>query len=423
MAPPRSRRTAARSSNSGKAPIEPTDPPVEDVDVEMPAAPADEFAPQESEAPEESAVSGRRQAGRSARRSARGSAKVSGKTSAKASARSSAKQLTPEELAARRAARMQVIKILLGLVIAGGAAFGIWWFAVRVPPNVETARQTLSKVEVMIKSLETSLTTLRDPAAANSTREEALKLLQDSPELGYAKMDPDINDPKLSTPELARKAAGIKDALLGEWKDRVEKLERDVRVEKNKRRIQSGFAGLQNLKDEELGHFEREMNNFIDNPVLPGSGRNDAYVKEYDVDLAPVRTQVVKITDEKERRDRAITDQPVREAKGLAAIAVQQEKFQDGLAQIDELSRKYPTANFDGVRTYVRESAKMAWETALAAAEENYKTFTAPGTTKDMAEKSLAAARDRMQQVIDRFGIDEYVSQAREALGRFQAKN
>jgi len=404
----------------------------DDVDVQLPGvAPTDEFAPQDPDAvaaapaeaeaevaPELPAASGRRsKAGRSSRRSA-----ASDKVVAKTSARTSAKQLTPEELLKRRASRNQAIKIVLGILIGAIIAVGVWWFAIRVDPRTDAARQTIRTVEGLIANVDTSITSLRDPAAANKAREEALKLLQDSAELGYAKSDPDPRDPKLSTVELARKAAGYKEELLGTYKDRVEKLERDVRVEKNKRQVLAGFSRILDVKDEELANFEREVINFLDNPVLPGSGRSDAYVKEYNDDLAPVRTKKNSIDDEKARRDKAITDLPVREARGLAAIAVQKEQFQEGLVHIDELARKYPTANFDGVRAYVRDSAKLAWETALAAAEENFKTYQAPGTTKDMSDKSLEAARARMQSVIDHFGFDEYVNAAKEALQRFQPK-
>lgn len=427
MPSPRSSRRSAGRSSSTKPPAAPAEEQIEVVEPSV--APTDEFAPQDPDAvaaaPVEAApATGRRShAGRSSRRATgSASASASGKGSAKASSRTSAKQLTPEEQAKRRASRNQALKIVLGILIGVVVAVGVWWFAIRTDPRVDTARQTLRTVEGLIANVESGVSTLRDPAAANKAREGALKLLQDSPELGYAKSDPDPKDPKLSSVDLARKAAGYKEELLTVWKDRVEKVERDVRVEANKRRVLAGFATILTVKDEELANFEREVINFLDNPVLPGSGLNEAYVKEYNDDMAPVRAQKKSIDDEKGRRDKAITDLPVREARGLAAIAVQKEQFQEGLAQVDELARKYPTANFDGVRTYVRDSAKLAWETALAASEENFKTYQAPGTTKDMSDKSLEAARGRMQQVIDRFGLDEYVSQAKEALQRFQPK-
>jgi hypothetical protein len=404
------------------------------IEVEEPHASAtDEFAPQDPDAvaaaPAAEAdpvangsATGRRSAGgRSSRRSTKPNTRAS--ASPKVSARASAKQLTPEELAKRSAGRKQAMGIILGILAGVLVAVGVWWFAIRIPPRVNIATQTLARVEVLMANIESGVTTLRDPAAANKAREEAIALLEGSAELGYAKKDADPRDPKLASIELARKAADYKEALVGTWKARVEQVERDVRVETNKRKVLAGFAALLTAKDEELVNFEREVNNFLDNPVLPGAGRSDEYVKEYNDDLTPVRTQRNAIDQEKERRDRAITDLPVREARGLAAIAVQKEQFQEALSQVDELARKYPTANFDGVRAYVRDSAKLAWETALAAAEENYKTFTAPGTTKDMADKSLEAARTRMQQVIDHFGLDEYVNQAKEALQRFKAKD
>lgn len=364
------------------------------------------------EAPPASSGSRRnRAAGRSSRRAA-----SSGRESGKRSAR---RELTPEQRAARRASLLTVVKILLGVIAGGALAFGVWWLFMRVDPRVNIAQQTLAEVDGLMRSIENDIT-LKAAAEAETKRKAALEKLDASPELGFAKADPDPNDPKLAGVTYARMANERLEQLSSGIKARVERVERDSRVVANLRQVQAGFGRLQAMSDAELTTFESSARNFMDNPVMPATGRSDTFVADYKAEISTVNTQMLKIEQEKARRLSAITDLPVQQARGQAAVLVQQEKFQEALSLIDELQRTFEGANFVAVRQYVTDAAKQTWEAAAAMADENYKTYRAPGTTKDMADASLAAARTRMEQVVERFGIDEYVSKAKQALERYQ---
>ena len=419
MPAPRSTRRIARNSKSVPPP-KAEEPLQDDLEVVDPA-PADDYAEQSLDAggepiEEETATSGSRRS-RATGRSSRRAAAASGQASS--SNRSSRRVATPEERAARRASMLQVVKILLGVIAGGALAFGVWWLFMRVDPRANAAAQTLSEVDGLIRSIDNDLT-LKAAAEAETKRMTALDLLDKSAELGHASATPDANNPKLASAEYARQASERKDQLITRIKERVERVERDGRVVANLRQVQSGFGRLSTLSDAELTNFEKDTNNFMDNPVMPAAGRVEQYVNEYKPEISTVKVQLSRIEQEKSRRLAAITDLPVQQARSQAAVLVQQEKFQEALSLIDELQRKYETANFTAVRQYVTDAAKQSWETAVAMANENYITYRAIGTTEEMRLAALKAARTRMEQVVERFGIDDYVDKAKQALLRYQ---
>lgn len=428
MPAPRSRRPA-RASQRQQAP----DPAPEEDDVEV-VEPVDEYAAQtlaadEGGAPAEGEGEGAAQTGRSSRRG-RGPAGKSNRMSAserRASARKSMKTssrrvaLSPEELAKRRAARMLAIKTILGVILGCGGAFAIWWFGLRTSPKVDLAQQKITAAKQAMSAAETAIS-IRNAKEAEVQRGDALKLLEIK-ELNFAKENPDPEDPELASIELANAAAALAARIEGELKKKVEKLEQDLEVEANLRRVQAGFgrlAGENAFDDAELATFERQVQEFLDNPVLPGAGANPAYQEAYVTEIKQIRYEVAKIEREKARRNAEITNIPVREARLKAAILVQQSRFQEALVTVDEMQRTYENADFAGVRQYIRDAAEMAWKSSDATAKEHYTTYQAPGTTKSLAEASLKAAREVMQHVVDNYGIPEYVQKAETALKMYR---
>jgi hypothetical protein len=395
-----------------------TEPAVDDFGTSAEPAPAAEDLESDAPAPSRS---GRKASSKSSRRSGRAKSSASGSASARSEA---ARELTPEEQAARKAALAFALKSLIGVVVGLMVAVALWWFVLRVPENVLTARRVLAEARSLADSCEKAVA-LKDPTSANEKREQALSALQIA-ELGFAKANPDQNDPKFAGVELAAQAAALADRLSTELSERVARVERDRHVERNIAKLMSGFGRLTGnnaFSDAELATFEREVQDFLDNPVIPGAGRNEQYVtKDYAGEIMQVKGQVIHIDQEKLRRDSAITDVPVREARGKTAILVKQEQFQDALAVIDQLQHQYETADFTGVRQFVRDAARSSWETAHAAADEDYTTYRAAGTTKEMAMRSLVTARERMQRVIDHYGMPEYVDQAKAALEQYRER-
>lgn len=365
---------------------------------------------------------------RSGRGSARGSARASKRMSAserrsaaRKSMKSSRREATPEQRAKRRAAQLLVVKILGGVIIGMGVIFAVWWFLLRVDEKELLARQNLAQAQTLARGIETAIS-VRDPVAAETKRTQAIEYLEIA-ELGFAKANFDPEDPLLASPVLANQAVTLRDRLDAELKARVEQIERDVRVERNLRTVQSGFGrltGANAYDDAELVVFEQQVQGFLDNPYVPGAGANAAYQEEYADEIRAIKFEVIKIDREKNRREAAITNVPVREARARAAILVKQARFQEALATVDEMQRTYQSADFAGVRQYIRDAARLAWDSTAAVAEEHWKTWQAPGTTPALAETSKKAARDLMQSVVDTYGIPEYVSKAQDALSRYR---
>jgi len=316
---------------------------------------------------------------------------------------------------------MLAIKTILGVILGCGGAFAIWWFGLRTSPKVDLAQQKITAAKQAMSAAETAIS-IRNAKEAEVQRGDALKLLEIK-ELNFAKENPDPEDPELASIELANAAAALAARIEGELKKKVEKLEQDLEVEANLRRVQAGFgrlAGENAFDDAELATFERQVQEFLDNPVLPGAGANPAYQEAYVTEIKQIRYEVAKIEREKARRNAEITNIPVREARLKAAILVQQSRFQEALVTVDEMQRTYENADFAGVRQYIRDAAEMAWKSSDATAKEHYTTYQAPGTTKSLAEASLKAAREVMQHVVDNYGIPEYVQKAETALKMYR---
>lgn len=429
MPAPRSRRSTRMNPRQDP-------PPAEDdgIDVDEPVADEyaaqtvefDENAPVESfdenmEADPEQDVPANARRGRGSARASKRMSASERRSAARKSMKSSRRVISPEERAKRRAAVLLVVKILGGVVIGLSAVFAVWWFLLRVDETEMRARQHLAQAQTLARGIETAIS-VRDPVAAETKRTEAIAFLEIA-ELGFAKANFDPEDPLLASPVLANQAVELRDRLDGALKARVERVERDVRVERNLRAVQSGFGrltGANAYDDAQLVVFERQVQDFLDNPVLPGAGANAGYQNDYADDIRAIKFEVIKIDREKNRREAAITNVPVREARGRAAMLVKQARFQEALATVDEMQRQYETADFAGVRQYIRDAARLAWDSTAATAEEHWKTWQAPGTTPALAETSKKAARDLMQSVVDTYGIPEYVTKAQETLNRYR---
>ncbi len=432
MPAPRSRRSARLNQRQDPPPVEDdgieVDEPVFDeyaaqtveIDGDNPVEPADmDMEPDPDADVPDDARRGRASARDSARVSKRMSASER-RNSARKSMKSSRRVLSPEDRAERRTGVLLVVKILGGVVIGLSVVFAVWWFLLRVDESELRARRHLAQAQTLSRGIETAIS-VRDPVSAETKRTEAIALLEIA-ELGFAKANFDLEDPLLASPVLANQAVGLRDRLDSSLKARVERVERDVRVERNLRAVQSGFGrlvGANAYDDAQLVVFERQVQDFLDNPVLPGAA-NAGYQNDYADEIRAIKFEVIRIDREKQRRQAQITNVPVREARGRAAILVKQVRFQEALATVDEMQREFETADFAGVRQYIRDSARLAWDSTAATAEEHWKTWQAPGTTPAFAETSRKAARDLMQSVIDTYGIPEYVNRARETLNRYR---
>ncbi len=403
--PPRSRRSPA----AGRAPTRPQaeEPAPDQIEVEEP--PVDE--PTDAEVGEDGDGS------RSSRRSAAGGKRPSSRRAAAGSGRvSSRRELTPEQRAAKRKGVKTVLTIFAVLILGGGAVFAAIWFT---RPNVhqDAAQASLVEVRGMITSIDTALMT-RQGKSAKATYDEAITKLE-TPELGYSKDSPNENDELFAGMATWANAMTLRGKLEDELKPRIDRALRDAIVADNISALEARFVKLTDLDDPQLVLLEKDLAKFLDNPVEPEAGRDDQRVKEYPVPINDFSQRMTAIVDETKRRRQRVTSLPEQEAYGAASTLIREEQFQEALAKIDELQRKFPDANMVKIRALIEETAKGTWETALKFATTNWDTAISPGSDTAQRAAALANARRRMTEVAERFGIDEYVRQAKAELAKY----
>lgn len=401
----RSRSAAPRSSTRNPAPssaLEPIDP-----------AANDEFAdaPEAEPAEESSSGSSRRNAagGRKSRR-------LQAQSSVKTPSYKSGRVLTPEEQLARRQAVKSFFLLMLGLVLFLGAIGAGWFFFLREDESVKKAQALITEGESKYRMVETTLKN-RQPRQAREAFNDGLKVIA-VPELGNAKDPIDEHDPNLVSKHLALKAVEI-GRKIRDTEARIDKLERDIKAEANHRQVMEGFRTIADLSDAALIEHEKLAGLFLKNPVEPPAGGRDEYVADYAGLVQEVQSQMNRIEQEKTRRLEAITSDQEKLAHGEVKALVKQEQFKAALDKLGEYKDKFEQGNFAHLHSFVEDSAKQAWESAQKYADSRYTDYKAPGIPKAIGEQALRDARTRLQQVVDRFGMDEYVAQAKALLDKY----
>lgn len=409
MATSRRTRSAPGRSAPKSSARNPVPSALEPIDPEPTAeAGADEFA----EAPvEASSTSSRRSVagGRNSRR-------LQAASSAKTPAYKSGRVLTPQEQIERRKAVKNFFILVLCLVLFLGALAGAWYVFLRESPLVREAQIALNEGEGKLKLIETTIGN-RQPREARAAFNDGLKALA-VPVLGNAKEPIDEHDPNLASKQQAAKAVEIAKKIR-ETEPRIDKLERDLKAESNHRAVMEGFRKLSELDEAALVEHEKFAGLFLKNPVEPPAGGRDEYVADYPGKVQEVQAQMSRIEQEKNRRLAAITSDQEKLAHGEVQSLVKQEQFKAALDKLDEYKGKFEQGNFANLRTFVENSAKQAWESAEKYASSRYTDYQSPGIPKAIGEQALRDARARLQQVVDRFGMDEYISQAKALLAKY----
>jgi hypothetical protein len=330
-------------------------------------------------------------------------------------ARKSQRLLSPEEQLARKKALKNFLLTVVFVVVFIGIFIGVY-FATKESPKVGEAQTLLSEADRKLNLIASSLNN-RQPKVAREAFDQGLKAIT-VPMLSNAKDPIDPHDPELASVAHARKAVEIAKKIR-DTESRIDRVERDVKAEGNHRAVMAGFKNLSGLSEAELTELEKNANLFLKNPVEPPAGDREEYVRDYSILVQEVKAQMFRIEQEKERRVAALTSDQERLAHGEVDTLVKQELFKDALNKLDEFKAKFPDASFDNLRTYVEEAAKKAWESAEKYADSRYTDYKAPGIPKAVGDQALKDARVRLQQVVDRFGMDEYVSQAQALLNKY----
>jgi hypothetical protein len=372
---------------------------------EAEAAPADEVAAE----PAPSSAS--------SRRVARQSRRIQAESSAKTPAYRSARVLTPEEQLKRKQAIKNGFKLAVMLILFLAAVGAGWFFLIKENPREGKAKEALAQGRAALKVIEGALNN-RQPAEARKQFADGLKALA-VPELGNAKEPLLPDDPNIVNLKMAQAAVEVAKQIR-ETEARIDKIERDIKAERNQRKVMAGFKDLMQLDEAAFVEHEKFTGMFLKNPVEPPTDtQRDDYLAEYQSLIQDVKAQLIRIDQEKDRRQAAITTDQEKQAHGEVQAMVKQERFKDAVDKLDAYKGKFEKGNFDGLRTFVDASAKQAWESAKSFAESRYADYKAPGIPPPIAAQALKEARTRLEQVIERFGIDAYVTQAKELLAKY----
>lgn len=377
------------------------------------ARPAPEARPPSVPQPgPESPFQGDAAPGRPASRvSGRASARRRSATSAPAKAVSA--RSAPPSPSSRRlvmASRKTLMWIIAGVVLTGLALTAIVMFAGGESPERQKAGAALSEAMRQI-ALGRGAVANRQGAQARAAYEAAIRELEASPLFAEpAKAQPDIK----VIPELASRAAGLRaeaDSLL----QAVRRVEADAAAEGN---LASLKVRLSHLSDPatDIDRLERDLNAYGLNPVEPTAPADTVAAETYARLIGEVKLRQVDIVRERERRHAEAVIIPVNQARLRAEGLVRDERYGEALAMIEKAKTAFPKADFAPVVQMVNDDAAKGWGSAKAYVDTRITDARASGTTANQRQASLAAARERLNQVIDRFGLEPYVGQAKAML-------
>ncbi len=328
----------------------------------------------------------------------------------------SARILTPAEIAARKQAVKSGIWLFIVILLLLGGSFAAWQFLLRENPLEKKAFAQLSEGAEKLKLVEQAINN-RQVAPARLAYAAGIKALQVT-ELGNAKDPIDPKDPLLASVTLAQKAVELNKQLHA-TEERIDKVERDSKVDQNRKSLSDALGHLADLDKVQLTALEKRIPLFIANPVEPDAGTPNDYLGAYKDIINDMKNQQPLVDQENARRLASITSEQEKKAHSDIEVLVKQELFNEALLKLDDYKGKFEQGNFDSLREFVKNSAAQSWTQAKAYAESRFTDYKSPGIPEPLAKQALADARARLEQVVAKFGIDDYVNQAKELLGKY----
>ena len=391
MPAPSQRRSAVRrpapsaASNRGKSAEKSAtedNPPVEvslDPLVELPEGAEDSSAA----LPAATAVSGRRSASKRGAGSSVRSKNASGRTSAR-------KPISPEEQAKRRAALRSI------LLIVGGVACVLIVVAVLVlvvfkkDPQLESARSHLAALESGMSHVDTRV-----------EYDEATKALGEIPDL----------------PEVAARKSDLKKAL-ADLEPTIQKSEREARVTDNRKVLMNQLAKLTD-PEVDLDKLAIDCMAFVKNPVDPSGAPNPDYATEFAPAVNDIQVRLASVETERGRREVVATTGAAQRAQLAVEALVKEEKFAAAQQVLTDTATKFPKSDLSRLRRDLGDATESAWASVKVYVETHYQDYAAPGIGQSDRQKALEQAHARLDGVISTWGIDSYVSQAKELRAKY----
>lgn len=341
--------------------------------------------------------------GRSAStRSSRRTAAVSGRAPV------SSRRLVPMDRGSWQKALLWVGLGLLLTVVAIGAVILL---VSHESPDRRLATEAMAEAGRQAEMARTAIVNRRG-GEARKAYDQAIAALTKTPQLGGAIPMPPEEKPVVK--DLALQASALRleiEPLLA----RISAIEAENGAESNMAGLKARCATIGEPKTD-LDQLERDLKAFIENPVDPKAGPNAANAATFARLVADANLRLPAITTERDRRRTARVIAPVKQADGEIDGLIQGERFGDALARLDALAKQHPDADFNPLRSRTEDAASKAWRSAKAQFDTRLADWKSPGATEGQRKVALNAAKDRMNVVIQRFGMPQYVDQARSLL-------
>ncbi len=358
--------------------------------------------------PRPAAASGRAPASRSARASTRSSRRT-----ASAATSTSAPKVSSRRVAKIDRSTLQKALLWVGVGVLGSAVLitGIILWATHGSEDRHAGSQALDEAGRQFEQIKSSLSKRRG-ADARQAYEAALKALTATPQLGGAVGMPPGEKPVVR--DLAIRAFELRGEVekLGE---RITDTEAENAAESNLAVLKARFSTL-NDPATDLAALKRDVIAYTENPVDPKAGASPAHAQAFSRLVTEAQLRLASIASEADRRTKESVATPLRLAAVETDGLVQQERFGEALAKLETMAAQHKDADFRPLRSQVEDAADKAWRSARNQVDNHIADWKSPGATEGQRKAALAAAKERLNQVIQNFGIPTYIEQARTAL-------
>lgn len=387
---------------------EPAPQPVPTTDVALPVAPPAPVPRRRGRT--DAAATSSRSSDPRGQASAR---QASSRSSRRLAATSGAAPVSSRRFAAvdRGAWQKSLLWVGLGLLVALIAVAAVVLLVARESPGRRLAVEALAEAGRQSELARNALVNRRG-AEARQAYAAALEALTKTPQLGGAiAMPPE--DPTVIR-DLALQANGLRNEI--EPLDaRITQIESENAAEANLAALKVRCATIDSANTD-LEQLDRDIRAYIENPVDPRSGPSPSNATAFSRLVADANLRLASITAERDRREAARTAIPLRLAAVEVDGLIRQERFGEALGKLDALARQHPDADFNPLRAMVEDAAAKAWRSAKSQYETRLADWKSPGATEVQRKTGLASAKERMNQVIQRYGMPQYVDQARALL-------
>ncbi len=314
---------------------------------------------------------------------------VSGR-SAEAGRPSGRRPATPEQVANRRQTIRSALFVAIGVILTIGIVAVLVLVVFKKDPQAEKASSTLATVQSSLSAI-----------ASRAAYDEATALLATVPD----------------APPFAERKADLKKEL-AKLEDKVAQSEREARVTEHRKQLLEQLAKLTDPATD-LDKLTLDCQAFIKNPVDTTAVVDPKLLTEFANAINDIQTRLASIEAERTRRVAASTTNVVQRVQLEVEALIKDEKYSEATKVIDDNARKFPKADLTRVRTYVGDSATSAWKNIQGYVENRYKDYASPGVTQTARQKALEEAHARLDLVINSWGIDSYITEARELRAKY----